>query len=104
MQPLISFFKPAIATLSEAFRVSKRVILIEEIQGKLTNVEFAKRVDREVNELMHPSQPMPVREYFTENQVYKVIESLGHKVIFHRKFSNGLRLNGYLEKHVFVAE
>lgn len=94
----------AITMLKEAFRVSKRLILIEEIRGDRTDIAFAKAHDEATNTLMHSSILMPVREYFSTEEVETIIGDLGHKVLSHRVISRGSKVDGFLEKHLFVAE
>ena len=94
----------AINLLSEAFRIASRVLLVEEIRGEKTDVALAKSVDEQLNALMHSSIPMPVREYFSEDEVRALVRGLGHEIIVHHVIDRGLKENGFLEKHLFVAE
>ena len=90
--------------LSEAFRVSKKVLVVEEIRGERTDVARAKAYDEAVNMRMHSSIPMPVRAYFSSEEMEALLVRLGHKVGSHEVINRGSNKNGFLEKHFFVAE
>jgi len=90
--------------LLEAFRVSPRLVLVEEIRGERTDVSRAKKIDEAMNSIVHPNIPMPVREYFSVQELEALLNALGRKPIFHALVSGGTKENGFLEQHVFVAE
>ena len=88
--------------LSEALRVSTRVVLIEEVKGSKTDVVRAELFDKEANDKIHPNVDMPVYGYCTSTGIESLAVDLSGELLFHRRISDGHEGNGFLETHVFV--
>jgi SAM-dependent methyltransferase len=88
--------------LSEALRVSPRLIIVEEIKGDRTDVLRARQFDQEVNEKIHPNISMPVFGYSPAKGRIGFALQLDGRVLFHRRISEGEEDNGFLETHIFV--
>jgi hypothetical protein len=88
--------------LSEALRVSPRLIIVEEIKGDRTDVLRARQFDQEVNEKIHPNISMPVFGYSPAKGIIGLALQLDGRVLFHRRISEGEEDNGFLETHIFV--
>lgn len=93
-----------IQLLAEAQRVSRRIIIVEEILGEHTDIVRAKAFDKEVNDRLHPGTFMPVHKYYTRQEIEKFFKQQRQKIIFHANISPGFVENGFLETQVFVAE
>lgn len=95
--------KDSLFLLNEASRVSRIVIIVEEIKGENTDIEKALKFDREVNSKIYPKVHMPVYQYYSEEEMRKHICHAGMQVLDHSVISKGDEKNGYLETHVFVG-
>lgn len=91
-----------ISLLAEGIRVSKNVVIVEELKGDNTDIVRAKLFDQEVNGRIHPGTPMPVYNYYSESDLRGFVEQVAGNVIFHSRVSPGDEENGYLETHVLV--
>lgn len=100
----LSTREEVVSLLKEAFRVSKRVIIVEEIQGEKTELERAKRFDEEINSKIYPNEQMSVYHYYTVKEIESFFDQLGHNTIFHKTVSEGDERTGFLETHIFVGE
>jgi hypothetical protein len=88
--------------LEEALRVSRRLIIVEEIKGDRTDVARARQFDKDVNERIHPNISMPVYGYCTSKGIIAFALQVDATVLFHSRISQGEEDNGFLETHIFV--
>jgi SAM-dependent methyltransferase len=75
--------------LSEALRVSHRLIIVEEVKGDRTDIVRARQFDQDVNERIHPNIRMPVYGYWTAKGIIGFALQLNGSVLFHRQISEG---------------
>jgi SAM-dependent methyltransferase len=92
------------ALLHECVRVSRMVVIVEEVLGAKTDVERAVAFDREVNDLLHPGVPMPVFRYLSASGIKAQLSAAGSPPVAHTVVSRGSEENGWLEMHVFVGQ
>lgn len=92
------------STLREAFRVAKRLVIVEEVVGEKTDIAVAEQFDLDVNKKIYARADMPVHHYYTPEELRALFAELGHTVVSHQKISEGMPENGFLETHLFVAE
>jgi SAM-dependent methyltransferase len=88
--------------LEEALRVSRRLIIVEEIKGDRTDVARARQFDKDVNERIHPNISMPAYGYCTSKGIIAFAVQVDATVLFHSRISQGEEDNGFLETHIFV--
>jgi len=71
---------PIQKALSEASRVCKKLIIIEEAQTKKTNFKRALETDKKVNAALHPNSKFTFNRYYTKIEIQRLLKDLGFKV------------------------
>lgn len=89
-------------SLKELKRVGRIIIIIEEIIGKKTNLEIAKHFDEKTNKIMNPGSKTPVNKYYKDEELKKLFNLTGLKIIEEKIIDKGCKINGYLERKVYI--
>ena len=90
-----------VAFLREAYRVTKEhVILVEEVLTEGIDIKEAMRMDREVNEKLHPGFSSPVQRFFSEEELKQFIRRAKLKI----EKEHIIPVKNYLSFKVFILK
>ncbi len=91
--------------LKEAARISSgRIIICEEVATEKTDHKKAKEYDEYVNIEIHDGHKMKVFRYYYPNELEKVFEKIGLKIIMHKVIELGREKAGFIEKHLWILQ
>ncbi len=89
---------------SELRRVSQKIILVEEIATRKTNLEKAKKFDEEINNLIHPSIKMPIYKYYTDSELKDIFIKNNLKLLKERVLDKEKEKEGFLLRKIYILE
>jgi ubiquinone/menaquinone biosynthesis C-methylase UbiE len=105
LQYVIHHIPPEISIASafkELSRVSKIIIVIEEISTEKTNLKKAIRFDDKMNKIIHPNVEMPIYKYYRDAQLKKYFDKVGLKIIEEKIINEGSEDTGYLKNKLYI--
>ena len=88
--------------LAEALRVSKKIVIVEEIRNIKTNKKKAIEFDKRINKIILPKDKFEFRDYNTHKEMFVWLKKLNVRI---ESFliEKGNKENGYLDTFVYVA-
>jgi ubiquinone/menaquinone biosynthesis C-methylase UbiE len=105
LQYVIHHISPEISivdALKELIRVSKILIIIEEITTEKTDLEKAIKFDAKMNKIIHPNVEMPIYCYYSDEQLKQYFNELGLEIIEEKVINEGSKDAGDLQSKIYV--